>query len=151
MGWLPKLKWSPRMVLKTLKELCQDLWNYYFTPYPILLVIGAFRRLLSRLKLIWVPRGRGRPTISPEVVELVLEMKRDNPGWGALRISQELALLGVIVSDEAVRRLFHASQGKPRRINQLALQTLIQAAIQGRDNIDGKFVTAQVAAHRHRR
>jgi len=52
-----------------------------------------------------------------------------------------------LFSDEAVRRLFHASQGKPRRINQLALQTLIQAAIQGRDTIDGKFVAAQVAAH----
>jgi general secretion pathway protein A len=52
-----------------------------------------------------------------------------------------------LFSDEAVRRLFHASQGKPRRINQLALQTLIQAAVQGRDTIDGEFVAAQVAAH----
>ena len=32
-------------------------------------------------------------------------MKRDNPGWGALRISQELALLGIEVSDEAVRKI----------------------------------------------
>ncbi len=52
-----------------------------------------------------------------------------------------------LLSDEAVRRLFLASQGKPRRINQLALQALIQAAVQGRDAIDGEFVAAQVAAH----
>lgn len=52
-----------------------------------------------------------------------------------------------LFSDEAIRRLFHASQGKPRRINQLALQTLIQAAVHGRDAIDGDFVAAQVAAH----
>jgi type II secretory pathway predicted ATPase ExeA len=52
-----------------------------------------------------------------------------------------------LFSDEAVRRLFLASQGKPRRINQLALQTLIQAAVQGRDAIDGDFVATQVASH----
>lgn len=52
-----------------------------------------------------------------------------------------------LFSDEAVARLFHASQGKPRRINQLALQAMIQAAVQGRDGIDGDFVAAQVAAH----
>jgi transposase InsO family protein len=116
MGWLDKLKWSLRMVLKTLKEVSKDVWNYYFTPYPILLVIGAFRRLFGRLKLIWVPRGRGRPTISPEVVDLVLEMKRDNPGWGALRISQELALLGVVVSDEAVRNILRINGFVPPRM-----------------------------------
>lgn len=52
-----------------------------------------------------------------------------------------------LFSDEAVRKLFHASQGKPRRINQLALQILIQAAVLGRDTIDGEFVSTQVAAH----
>lgn len=52
-----------------------------------------------------------------------------------------------LFSDEAVRRLFLASQGKPRRINQLALQAMIQAAVQGRDSIDGEFIAAQVAAH----
>jgi len=52
-----------------------------------------------------------------------------------------------LFSDEAVRRLFHASQGKPRRINQLALQVLIQAAVHGRDAIDADFVAGQVAAH----
>lgn len=54
---------------------------------------------------------------------------------------------GKLFSDDAVRRIFHASQGKPRRINQLALQAMIQAAVQGRDNIDGEFVAAQVTAH----
>jgi type II secretory pathway predicted ATPase ExeA len=52
-----------------------------------------------------------------------------------------------LFSEDAVRKLFHASQGRPRSINQLALQTLIQAAVQGRDNIDGAFVAAQIAAH----
>jgi type II secretory pathway predicted ATPase ExeA len=52
-----------------------------------------------------------------------------------------------LFSDEATRRLFQASQGRPRAINQLALQSLIQAAVEGRDQIDGDFVAAQIAAH----
>ena len=52
-----------------------------------------------------------------------------------------------LFSDEAIRRLFHASQGKPRHINQLALQLLIRAAVEGCDTIDGEFVATVVAAH----
>ncbi len=58
----------------------------------------AFRRLQRRLKLLWVPQGRGRPPVSEEIIGLILDMKRQNPGWGALRISQELKLLGIHVS-----------------------------------------------------
>jgi type II secretory pathway predicted ATPase ExeA len=52
-----------------------------------------------------------------------------------------------IVSDQAARRIFQASQGKPRSINQLALQALIQAAVQGLETIDGDFMSAQIASH----
>jgi type II secretory pathway predicted ATPase ExeA len=52
-----------------------------------------------------------------------------------------------LFSEEAVRKIFQASQGKPRRINQLALHALIQAAVHGRDAIDGEFIAAQIAAH----
>jgi MSHA biogenesis protein MshM len=52
-----------------------------------------------------------------------------------------------VVSDDAVRAVFHASQGVPRAINQLVLQTLIQATVEGRDDIDGRFMNAQISAH----
>ncbi len=52
-----------------------------------------------------------------------------------------------IVSDEAVRRIFQASAGKPRNINQLATQALIQAAVLGRDTIDGDFVSGIIKDH----
>jgi type II secretory pathway predicted ATPase ExeA len=54
---------------------------------------------------------------------------------------------GKLVSEEACRRIFHASQGKPRHINQLALHGLIQAAVHGLDAIDGDFMATQIAAH----
>lgn len=52
-----------------------------------------------------------------------------------------------LFSDDAIRRIFQASQGTPRRINQVALHGLIQAAILGHDTISGDFLAAQLAAH----
>lgn len=52
-----------------------------------------------------------------------------------------------LFSDQAVRSLFQASLGRPRNINQLALQCLIQAAVEGRDSIDANFVNRQIDAH----
>ena len=52
-----------------------------------------------------------------------------------------------LISDQAVQHLFLASQGRPRNINQLATQALIRAAVQGRDEIDGDFMGAVIAAH----
>jgi type II secretory pathway predicted ATPase ExeA len=52
-----------------------------------------------------------------------------------------------LFSDDAVRRVFQATHGKPRSINQLCLQTLVQAVVRGIDRVDGKFMATQIAAH----
>ena len=52
-----------------------------------------------------------------------------------------------VFTDEAARELFQASQGTPRAINQLALQGLIQAVVEGRDELDGRFVHGLIASH----
>jgi transposase InsO family protein len=55
--------------------------------------------------MVWVPQGRGRPPVSEEIVGLILDMKRFNSGWGALRISDELKLLGILVSKIVVAKI----------------------------------------------
>ena len=52
-----------------------------------------------------------------------------------------------LFSDPAIRHLFNASAGRPRSINQLAMQALIQAAVQGRDEIDGDFMRTLIQSH----
>jgi type II secretory pathway predicted ATPase ExeA len=52
-----------------------------------------------------------------------------------------------IITDDACKKIFHASQGRPRSVNQLALHALIAAAAQGRDAIDGRFMQQMIAAH----
>lgn len=52
-----------------------------------------------------------------------------------------------LFSDEAIRKLFQASHGTPRRINQLALHVLIQAAVMGLDTVNAEFMQQQLNAH----
>jgi type II secretory pathway predicted ATPase ExeA len=52
-----------------------------------------------------------------------------------------------VLSDAAMTALFHASQGVPRAINQLALQALIHAAVRGLDTIDGDTMKRVIHAH----
>ena len=52
-----------------------------------------------------------------------------------------------VFTDQAIRHLFQASQGRPRNINQLATQALIQAAVQSRDAIDGDFMGHIIDLH----
>ncbi len=52
-----------------------------------------------------------------------------------------------VLSDDASKKIFLASQGKPRLVNQLALHALIAAAAQGRDDVDGRFMQQMIAAH----
>jgi len=52
-----------------------------------------------------------------------------------------------LLSDDAIRKIFNASAGKPRNINQIATQALIQAAVHGRDLIDGEFIASIIKDH----
>ena len=52
-----------------------------------------------------------------------------------------------LFSEDALKRLFQASQGIPRNINQLAMQALIETAVYGREKVDGRFMTRVIAAH----
>ena len=94
-----------RIIAKAFKEILIDVLRYYFSNYPILLLLGGLRRIKRRLRCLWIPTSRGRPAISNEIVDLILDMKRHNWLWGSLRISQELALLGIKVSKTKVAQI----------------------------------------------
>ena len=54
----------------------------------------------------WKSRRRrpGRPGVAPEIRELIRNMSRANPLWGAPRVHGELAKLGISISQAAVSR-----------------------------------------------
>ncbi len=89
----------------TSQELMKDLLAHYFSAYPFLLVVGAWRRWKRRMASIWLPKSPGRPPVPLHFQDLILDMKRENPGWGGQRISDELKLMGIKVSKKSVLRI----------------------------------------------
>src|SRR5713226_2666396 len=59
----------------------------------------------------------GRPPVQHEIVELVVQMARENPGWGYDRIVGALANLGHVVSDQTVGNILrrHGLAPAPKR------------------------------------
>lgn len=70
--------------------------------------VVAWHRAGFRLFWTWkVRRGQpGRPVICREVRDLIRQMCRENPGWGAPRIHGELLKLGMDISESSVSKSF---------------------------------------------
>ena len=49
-----------------------------------------------------------------------------------------------LLADNAIQLIFHLAKGIPRVINQLALQAIIRAAVQGSHTIDENFLKQHV-------
>ena len=68
-------------------------------------VLGWHRELVRRN---WAAfgrrRGPGRPGLDPEIQELILQIARDNPRWGCVRVRGELLKLCHAVSATAIRK-----------------------------------------------
>ena len=99
---IKKFKISYLYINRLLFELILDLFFYYTSSYPLLLIAGAFRRIKRRIKYLWFPKRQGRPPTPENIIDLILDMKRSNLLWGALRISQELRLMGISLHKKTV-------------------------------------------------
>ncbi len=102
-----RIRWTWLSLRTILSLLFHDLCVYYWSPYPLQLIRGSILRFIRRLKIIWFPKpkSRGRPPVSEHVVDLIIDMKRENLGWGSLRISNELRILGIKVSKTTVLKI----------------------------------------------
>src|SRR6266704_79102 len=74
-------------------------------------VLGWHRELVRRK---WAAfgrrRGPGRPGLDSELQKLILEMAKDNPKWGCIRIRGELLKLGHVVSATTIRNLLRRNR-----------------------------------------
>ena len=77
-------------------------------------VLGWHRELVRRK---WAGfgrrRGPGRPGLDPGIQTLILQMAKDNPRWGCVRIRGELLKLGHRVSATAIRKLLRKNKFGP--------------------------------------
>ena len=62
----------------------------------------------------WKSRGRpGRPKVCPELRDLILQMSKENPLWGAPLIHGELLKLGYEIAESTVSKYMVRRQGPP--------------------------------------
>jgi putative transposase len=76
--------------------------------------VVAWHRQGFRLFWRWrIHRGKpGRPTVPPEVRDLIRIMSRNNPRWGAPRIHGEILKLGIEITEPTVAK-YMVRQRKP--------------------------------------
>jgi len=96
------------------RTLSRDRWNAFVIRPDTLL--RWHRRLMAR-KWTKPHRPPGRPSLDPEIRDLILRLARENPRWGYMRIRGELLKLGIRVSATTVAMLLrrHGLGPAPRR------------------------------------
>jgi putative transposase len=112
----PRFSWSDRTLVATLARLVpRECWAaFLITPETIL----RWHRALVRRRWTYPHRARGRPRLPEATVELIVQLARENPRWGYLRIVGELKKLGVTVSRSSVANVLrrHGLRPAPRRV-----------------------------------
>jgi putative transposase len=79
----PKLDWADRAILAALARLLPAplRMSRLVTPETLL----RWHRRLVRWRWTY-PRRGGRPRVDPKLAALIVQMARQNPGWGYVRI-----------------------------------------------------------------
>ena len=91
--------------------LPRSSWNVVLVRPETLL---RWHRQLVARRWTYPRRGPGRPPIGRAVRELVVQLARENPSRGYLRIVGELRKLGIAVSATSIRTIL-AQAGLPQR------------------------------------
>src|SRR6266403_1585199 len=98
-----RLGWADRVLWVWLSRL----WNDWRSALLLVKPETVIARHRQGFHLYWRWKSRcceGRPTVSPEVQNLIRHMSLANPSWGAPRIHGELLKLGIQVSQATVAK-----------------------------------------------
>jgi hypothetical protein len=122
---LPSRRFAVKAKILTRKTLEQI--GTLVTPDTLL----RWHRMLVAQKWNYADRSTkaGHPATPQEIVDLVLQMAKENPTWGYDRIQGALANLGHQVSDQTVGNILkqHGVEPAPERKRQTTWTTFIKA------------------------
>ena len=110
----------PRVRLKSIDRLI-FVWLYRLFPFLLDAAVIFKPETLVRwhrggFRLFWRWKSRrrsGRPTVPTDIRNLVRQMSRENPLWGAPRIHGELLKLGIEIGQSSVAKYMERRRGPP--------------------------------------
>jgi putative transposase len=116
----PRLSWADRAVLAALARLLPGSQLRHLRLIVSPRTVLRWHADLVRKRWAYPRHAAGRPRTVPPVRALVLEMARDNPGWGYRRIHGELAGLGHKLAPSTVWQILQDAgiDPAPRRSRQ---------------------------------
>ena len=116
----PNLSKSDRLFWVALSQL----WGNWRATLHVVQPATVIRWHRAGFKLYWRRKSQrlGRPGINVEVRQLVRQISRDNPLWGAPRIHGELQKLGVQVSQATVSKYLVRGRKPPSQTWRTFLQ-----------------------------
>jgi len=109
-----------------------DLWTGWRSALLIVKpeTVVAWHRMGFRLYGRWKSRNRnGRPSITPDVRDLIRRMSRANPRWGAPRVHGELLKLGIEVSQATVAKYMVRNRRPPSQTWKTFLKNHMEALV----------------------
>jgi transposase InsO family protein len=108
--------------------LPRERWGAFLVRPETLL---RWHRSLVARKWTRPHRRPGRPAIDPKVCKLILQMARENPRWGYVRIKGELGKLGVRVSATSIAMLLRRSGVGPAPRRSIGWRGFLKAQAAG--------------------
>ena len=110
---VPRLSWADRAVLAALARLLPSdhLRQLRLIVSPRTLL--RWHAHLVRRRWTYLRRAPGRPRTAQAIRALILEMARDNPGWGYRRIHGELTGLGHKIAPSTVWQILNDADIDP--------------------------------------
>lgn len=86
-----------------------QIYLHYTSLYPLYIFLKALSLANRNIKVNVYPKSTGRPPLDKKIINLILELKKLNPTWGAQRISDELRKIGYKVSKPTVLKYLEIS------------------------------------------
>jgi putative transposase len=105
-----RINWTDRAVLAALAQILPEALRAHRIVTPGTLLRWHQRMVTTK----WTqPKAPGRPPLAGKVAEMIVQLARDNPGWGVVRIQGGLRRLGYRTGAGTIRKILRSHRIPP--------------------------------------
>jgi putative transposase len=123
----PRIGWADRALLATLARILPTALRAHRIVTPGTL-LRWHRRMVTKK---WTqPKVPGRPPLAGELAELIVQLAKDNPSWGVVRIQGELRRLGHRIGAGTIRRILRSHRIPPPAVRDDRWRAFLRAHAQ---------------------